>query len=184
MLIHTQRLRLISCEQRHLAAIVSDPGSLGELLKISVPAQWPGHPGAYRHALALLRKQPLLPYSGWWLYLFVNPALKTLVGCGGFKSVPDPDGIVEIGCEIAPAFRRQGYATEAMRGLIGYAFTRPEVGAVDAYSMPAKGPQSELARDIGMKKIGDATDPTAGKVWRWRITRDAYLSTALHAPAE
>ena len=71
-----------------------------------------------------------------------------------------------------------------MRGLIGYAFTRPEVGAVDAYSMPMKGPQSELARDIGMKKIGDAADPAAGKVWRWRITREAYLSTALRAPAE
>jgi hypothetical protein len=106
MLIHTQRLRLITCEQEYLAAIVRDPCSLGELLKVTVPEQWPEHPQAYSHALSLLKEQPLLPSSGWWLYLFVHPSLKALVGSGGFKSAPDADGVVEIGCEIAPAFRR------------------------------------------------------------------------------
>ena len=181
MLIHTQRLRLITCEQKYLAAIVRDPCSLGELLKVTVPEQWPEHPQAYSHALSLLKEQPLLPYSGWWLYLFVHPSLKALVGSGGFKSAPDADGVVEIGCEIAPAFRRQGFATEGLRGLIRYAFTRPEAGAVDAYSMPMKGPQSELAKEVGMKRNGEATDPVAGKVWNWRITQKAYLNKALGA---
>ena len=120
-----------------------------------------------------------MPYSGWWLYLFVHPVLKSLVGSGGFKGAPDADGVVEIGCEIAPAFRRQGFAAEGLRGLIGYAFTRPAVGAVDAYSMPTKGPQSQLAQELGMKRHGEATDPVAGKVWNWRITRQAFLKQAL-----
>ena len=181
MLIHTQRLRLLTCEQKYLAAIVADPQSLGGLLKIMVPEQWPEHPQAYSQALVLLKEQPLLPYSGWWLYLFVHPVLKALVGCGGFKSAPDAEGVVEIGCEIAPQFRRQGFAAEGLRGLIGYAFTRPEVGAVDAYSLPMKGPQSELARTLGMKRNGEAADPVAGKVWKWRITRRAYRNQALGA---
>ena len=183
MLIHTQRLRLMTCEPDHLAAIVRDPRSLGELLKVTIPEQWPGHPEAYRHARDLLKKNPLLVYSGWWLYLFVDPALKTLVGSGGFKSAPDADGVVEIGCDVAPAHRRQGFATEALGGLICYAFTRPDVSAVDAYSLPRKCPQSDLLRGLGMKQIGEATDVIAGKVWKWRITQDAYLKMVLHAHA-
>lgn len=179
MLIHTQRLRLMTCEEKHLSAIVREPDSLGDLLKVTIPAQWPEHPQAYRHALSLLKEQPLLAYTGWWLYLFICPELKSLVGCGGFKSAPDAEGSVEIGCEIAPAFRRQGFAAEAVRGLIGYAFTRPEVNAVDGYSRPTQCAQSELMRDVGMTRIGEATDEVAGKVWKWRVTRDEFLKAAL-----
>ncbi|MGD2141131.1 MAG: GNAT family protein [Burkholderiales bacterium] len=181
MLIHTQRLRLFTCEQEHLAAIVADLPSLGDLLKVSIPEKWPEHPQAYRHALELLKKEPMRAVGGWWLYLFVDPALKSLVGSGGFKDVPDEDGAVEIGCEIAPAFRRQGLATEALYALTAYAFTRPAVNAVDAYSLPLKCPQSELFRGLGMKKVGEATHVVAGKVWKWRITQDTYVRNALRA---
>ena len=178
MLIHTPRLRLITLEANHLAALVNGPQSLGHLLRVAIPDQWPAYPAAYREALSLLRKKPLLPCSGWWLYLFVNPTLKSVVGSGGFKDAPDAGGVVHTGCEIAPAFRRQGYATEALRGLISYAFTRPAVSAVEAWSLPYKGPQSGLAGAVGMSRIGEASDPAAGKVWHWRITRSAFEQSA------
>ena len=179
MLIHTPRLRLLTCELSHLSAIAADPASLGKSLGIAVPEQWPLHRRAYQHAETLARKNPLLVSSGWWLYLFVEPALKALVGSGGFKSAPDTGGVVEIGCEIAPDYRRQGYATEALRGLIRYAFSRSGVSAVRAHSLPRKCPQSELARALGMKRIGEAVDAVAGNVWVWQLTRDAYLNLAI-----
>jgi hypothetical protein len=175
MLIHTQGLRLLTCEIAHLEAIIRDPASLGDLLGVTIPDGWPAYPGAYAHALALLRKEPLRSSSGWWLYLFVNHAQNVLVGCGGFKDVPDTDGVVEVGCEIAPAFRRQGFATEALGGLINYACTRPEVDAIDAYSQARRGAQSEMLRAVGMKRIGEALDLNAGKVWHWRVTSDAFV---------
>lgn len=178
MLIHTRRLRIITCQEEHLAAIVEDPASLGAVLGVSVPAQWPAHPAAYPHALAALRKRPLLASSGWWLYLFVDAARKSLVGCGGFKSAPDADGVVEIGCEIAPAYRRNGYASEALLGLIGYAFTRAEVSAVDAVTRATKCAQTAVLASVGMARIGDAMDKVAGKVWLWRITRQTFVATA------
>ena len=131
MLIHTPHLRLFTCTAEHLEAIVRDPASLGTLLNLSIPEGWPSYPPAYPQMLEMLEQQPLLPLSGWWLYLFVNPEERTLVGCGGFRSVPDPEGVVEVGCEIAPAHRGHGYAAEATCGLVRYAFTRPEVVAVD-----------------------------------------------------
>ena len=179
MLIHTQRLRLLTCEEPHLSAIAADPASLGELLGVAIPQHWPEHREAYRHSRELVRKNPLLASSGWWLYLFVDPVLKVLIGSGGFKGAPDADGVVEIGCEIAPVHRRQGYATEALLGLIRYAFSRSGVSAVQAYSLPRTCPQSELLRALGMKKVGEATDAVAGKVWTWQLTQDAYLKLAL-----
>lgn len=174
MLIHTPRLRLITFEADHLAALVRGPQSLGDLLRVAIPDQWPAHPAAYGQALALLKKRPLLSDSGWWLYLFVSPALKSVVGSGGFRSAPDANGVVRAGCEIAPAFRRQGFASEALRGLISYAFTRPAVNAVEAWSLPAKGAQSRLAEAVGMSRVGETSDPAEGKVWQWRVTRDTF----------
>lgn len=177
MLIHTPRLQLLTCELAHLEAIIRSPASLGDLLGVTVPDRWPAFPGAYAHALALLRKEPLRSSSGWWLYLFVNHAQGVLVGCGGFKEAPDADGVVEVGCEIAPALRRQGFATEALSGLINYACTRPEVEAIDAYSQAERGAQSGMLRAVGMKRIGEALDSNAGNVWHWRITSDAFVKS-------
>jgi ribosomal-protein-alanine N-acetyltransferase len=183
MLIHTQRLRLLTCEEEHLSAIASDPRSLEQLLGVGVPAGWPEHRRAYGHARDLVRNNPLLASSGWWLYMFVEPALKALIGSGGFKGAPDGDGVVEIGCEIAPEYRRQGYATEALSGLIRYAFSRSGVSAVQAHSVARRCPQSDLLRGLGMKKTGEATDVVAGTVWTWQLTQDAYLKLALRSRA-
>jgi [ribosomal protein S5]-alanine N-acetyltransferase len=176
MLIHTPRLRLMTMERAHLAAIVRDPLSLGDLLRIGIPEGWPAFPAAYPHALALLKKEPLRSCSGWWLYLFVDPVHQFLVGCGGFKDAPDANGVVEIGCEIAPAFRCQGFATEAMRGLINYACTRPEVRAIDAYSKAEPGAQASLLQIVGMTRIGETLEANADIVWHWRVTSDAFVN--------
>ena len=175
MLIHTPRLRLMTMELTHLAAIVRDPFSLGELLGVVIPEQWPAYPVAYPHALDLLRNNPLRSYSGWWLYLFVDPVHQVLVGCGGFKDAPDVNGVVEIGCEIAPAFRRRGFATEATRGLINYACTRPEVRAIDAYSQAESGVPASLLQAVGMTRIGEALDTNGDIAWHWRVTSDAFV---------
>jgi len=175
MLIHTPRLHLMTMELAHLAAIVRDPLSLGDLLGVAIPEQWPAYPAAYPHALDLLRKDPLRSYSGWWLYLFVDPAHKVLVGCGGFKDAPDQNGVVEIGCEIAPASRGRGFATEATRGLINYACTRPEVRAIDAYSQAQPGGQSAFVAAVGMIRIGDTLESNANIAWHWRITSEAFV---------
>jgi RimJ/RimL family protein N-acetyltransferase len=176
MLIHTPHLRLMTMESVHLAAIVRDPVSLGELLGVAIPKDWPAYPAAYPHALALIKKEPLRSSSGWWLYQFMDPADKVLVGCGGFKDAPDQNGVVDIGCEIAPALRGRGFATEAMFGLINYACTRPEVRAIDAYSQAQTGSQSSLLQAVGMTRIGEALDNDGNIAWHWRVTSDAFVA--------
>jgi RimJ/RimL family protein N-acetyltransferase len=175
MLIHTPNLRLYTCTAEHLEAIARDPASLGSLLNASIPEGWPRFPPAYPRLLEMLGKEPLLALSGWWLYLFVNPEQHALVGCGGFRGAPDSRGVVEVGCEIAPVYRGHGYAAEATLGLVRYAFTRPEVLAVDARTAPERGACARVLEKTGMRLLGKQRDPCEGQVWRWRITREAYV---------
>lgn len=174
MLIHTERLRLLTCGREHLEAIVRDPKSLGTELRVSIPDGWPAYPQAYPHALELLKNDPARPYSGWWLYLLIDNEARALVGCGGFKGAPDAEGTVEIGCEIAPAYRGRGLAAEATMGLARYAFTRPEVSAVDAHTLPEKSASTRALEKAGMRRVGEAVDTQAGRVWHWRLTRSAH----------
>lgn len=177
MLIHTPNLRLLTCGHEHLEAIVRDPQSLGDLLGVSIPAAWPAYAKAYPHALALLKKQPLRPWSGWWLYLFTHPDERALVGCGGFKDAPDTQGTVEIGFEIAPAFRNRGLGGEAVSGLIGYAFTRPDVAAITALTLPKGDIRARGFEAAGMRPAGEREDADAGTVTQWRLTREAFVNS-------
>jgi [ribosomal protein S5]-alanine N-acetyltransferase len=174
MLIHTPNLRLLTCTAEHLEAIVRDPRSLGPLLNVTIPDAWPRYPDAYPHVLERLRADPLLVYSGWWLYLFTHPEEKALVGCGGFKAPPSgaTGGVVEVGCEIAPQYRGRGFAAEAMRGLIRYAFTRPGVNAVEAQTLPERGPCTRVMEKAGMRLIEDSQGATN---WQWRIVPDQHV---------
>ncbi|MGH8629357.1 MAG: GNAT family N-acetyltransferase [Burkholderiales bacterium] len=174
MLIHTPNLRLFTCTAEHLEAIVRDPASLGTLLNASIAEGWPNFPPAYPRLLEALKQDPMLVWSGWGLYLFVEPEKRALIGCGGFRGPPDQEGVVEVGCEIAPAHRGHGYAAEATRGLLRYAFTRPEVLAVDARTMPERAACARVLEKAGMRLLGKERDPHDGPIWRWRITRDEY----------
>jgi [ribosomal protein S5]-alanine N-acetyltransferase len=177
MLIHTEHLRLLTCQIDHLQAIVRDPKSLGGLLGVSIPDGWPGSHDAWPHCLELLRKEPLRALRGWWLYLFTHAHERALVGCGGFKS-PPVEGVVESGYEIAPAFRGRGLEREAVVGLVRYAFTRPEVNAVQALTPARRGPETDVLEQAGMRKSGDAVDAQAGRVLCWRVDREDFENAA------
>jgi RimJ/RimL family protein N-acetyltransferase len=68
-----------------------------------------------------------LPADTYPSYAIVVRLSGQTVGSIGFFGPPDDEGTVMIGYGLAEAARGFGYATEAVRGLIGYAFSRPEV---------------------------------------------------------
>ncbi|GGC90586.1 hypothetical protein GCM10011512_16980 [Tersicoccus solisilvae] len=54
-----------------------------------------------------------------------------VVGLIGFEG-PPIDGVGELICSVCPSRRNQGYATEATTALVDFAFSFPEIGAVQA----------------------------------------------------
>src|SRR5262249_2575434 len=82
-----------------------------------------------RDAAGIYLKAPNDSYPS---YVIVVRESGEAVGSIGFCGAPDDSGTVMIGYGLAEAARGLGYATEAVRGLIGYAFSRPEVTRIVA----------------------------------------------------
>jgi RimJ/RimL family protein N-acetyltransferase len=174
-MIKTERLKLIPCELEHFEAMLRDERELARLLGVSLADDWLGFEAA----------QQAMPYSyeylkahpsalGWWTYLIIHVADKTLIGLGGFKGEPNASGMVEIGYSIAPGYRRQGLATEASHAMIAYAFKHPHVTRVDAHTLPEKNPSTMVLQKVGMTHVGFGHDPDEGEVWHWSLKREEY----------
>ena len=174
-MIETPRLQLIPCDLPHFEAIVSDEQQLESLLQVNLADEWLGFPAAreaMRPSYEHLKSHPEI--LGWWTYLFVHKPDRTLIGLGGFKGLVNDEGMVELGYEIAPAYRHRGLATEAARGMLDYAFEHPEVKRVDAHTLPEKNASTGVLEKVGMKFVESVEDPQDGEVWRWSVSRDEH----------
>ena len=89
-----------------------------------------------------------------------------LVGSGGFVGPPD-HGVVEIGYEIAPEFRRRGYATAATRAMVAKAAVAGGVHTVIAHTLAHENPSTGVLRRVGFRFAGEWPDQEQGAVWRW-----------------
>jgi ribosomal-protein-alanine N-acetyltransferase len=157
-------VRLLPATVEHLVALRSDPASFGRLIGRPVPAGWPEFPESIDFTLDRLRAHP--GESAWWMHFFV--ADEELVGSGGFAGPPE-DGIVEIGYEIAPAFRGKGFGIAAARALIGKASTHAAVAVVVANSLAHHGPSTGVLRRLGFTLVREVADPDEGTLWRWEL---------------
>lgn len=174
-MIETERLRLIPCTVEHFEAMLSDEQKLAALLGVTLANDWLGFEAA-REAMPpsyeFLKSHPSA--YGWWTYLFIHTADNKLIGLGGFKGVPDDSGMVELGYSIAPAYREQGLATEASRGMLDYAFSHREIRMVDAHTLPQQNASTRVLKKIGMQYVDTVIDPTDGEIWHWRLLREDY----------
>ena len=166
-MITTPRLNLLPCDATTLRAVVDGREALAAHLGVGVPEGWPEFPEAYAHALDVVVADPgIVP---WWTHLFIDRTAAKLVGAGGYTGRPTPEGVVEIGYEIAPAFRGRALAVEAARGLVDHAFSDPAVAAVIAHTRPEANASTRVLEKIGLVRVEDVEDREEGTLWRWRI---------------
>jgi len=153
--------------------------TLGASLGALVPPTWP--PEFLDSAsleFVLRRMVEGEPLSVWWLYFVVlgqPDTSRTLIGSVGFKGPPTDDGMVELGYGIVRDRHRQGYASEAVRGLLARAFASPEVTRVTAETYPELVGSIGVLRRCRFRFIGDGSEPG---VIRYEITRAEYANPA------
>lgn len=175
-MILTNRLMLVPATVQLMVAEMNGRAALAQGLGAEVPESWPPEfhdMAALTHTLWQLRRHP--QEAGWWLHYFVRReeegAPRLLIGAGGYKGAPDAEGTVEIGYSILPEYRRQGFATEATRGLIAHAFRRSEVKQVVAETLPELYPSIGVLKKCGFSLEGPGSEEGA---IRYRLTRQAY----------
>ncbi len=95
-------IALLPATTAHLDALERDRDAFGALIGSAVPDGWPEFPESIGFTRDRLAAHP--DEADWWMHFFLLPGSGELVGSGGFVG-PPRDGTVEIGYEIAPAYR-------------------------------------------------------------------------------
>ena len=161
--IATPRLRLIPLPEHVLEALLNQQlGPAAELLGASPPSWWPAENGSTMEMRRVqLHDDPTeLPWLLRGMVTHAQPAM--VVGQIGFHAPPDRDGMVEIGYTVFPDHRRQGYAEEASRAMIGWAAATPSVTRVRASVSPDNHPSLNLVAKLGLVHIGEQMDEIDG----------------------
>jgi RimJ/RimL family protein N-acetyltransferase len=83
------------------------------------------------------------------------------VGGMGFHGVPDEDGRVEIGYDLAEGARGRGYATEALNALVEWALARDDVSMVFASVEADNAPSQRVVARAGFTRATVEEERTA-----------------------
>lgn len=101
-----------------------------------------------------------LYHTFWFL---IRKTDKVVVGSADFKDVPDEKGEVEIGYGLGKGFEHNGYMTEAVQAMCGWALQQPGVAHVVAET-EVDNPASQNI----LKRCGFSLCQQAGTLW-WRL---------------
>ncbi len=107
----------------------------------------------------------------WHSWLMTLRETREAVGIMGLAGGPNEEGTSLSGWTVYPRFERQGYATEAMAALLGWAFEQPGLASVRATIPPWNTPSLRVAEKLGMRRIGTETDDEVGEVWVYEVRR-------------
>jgi RimJ/RimL family protein N-acetyltransferase len=102
----------------------------------------------------------------WVLRVMVLRDTREVVGNIGFHGKPGSNALgaidaVELGYSVEAAFRRQGFAEEAIRGMIGWARTRSISRFLVSVS-PTNAPSLALAAKLGFSEVTRVVDDEDG----------------------
>ena len=164
------QVRLIPATVPLLTALREDRARFARLIGAPAPDGWPEFPEAIDFTLERLETTPETDHR-WSMQFFVDAATGHLVGSGGFVGRP-ADRTVEIGYEIAPEARGQGFGSAAARALVERAVASGEVDHVVAHTQPGPNASTGVLVSLGFDHVADGTDPEIGTIWAWRWSRD------------
>ncbi|MFF4368400.1 GNAT family N-acetyltransferase [Streptomyces sp. NPDC001594] len=95
---------------------------------------------------------------GWGPYVIVRKDDRRGIGGIGFHGAPDADGNAEVGYDLVPSARGNGYATEALRGLASWAFGQPGVTTLHASVDPDNAPSHGVVGRAGFERTASSDD--------------------------
>jgi [ribosomal protein S5]-alanine N-acetyltransferase len=154
---------------------LQDIARFAAALCVSVPSSWPAplnDESSQQWYFDLLRRDPAA--VGWALWYVIRHDLShDLVGVAGFKGRPS-QGRCEIGYSMLPTCQRHGYATEASRELIRWAFTHAGVDQVIAETLPRLTESIRVMEKGGMRLVGSGNPEGGQPTVRYAVSRLEY----------
>jgi len=166
--ISTRRLTLRLMSESFFTASLQNKIAAAEVeIGLKLSPEWSQEKSLMALRLADCHADPA--YVPWSLRAIGLRASGEMIGHIGFHTRPHPTylqsfvpGEIELGYTIFSAFRREGYATEAIRGLINWAATEYGLGHFVVSISPTNLPSLALAKKLGFTKIGEHQDEIDG----------------------
>lgn len=182
MRLASPRLDLVAATPALVSAELAGHDDLGRALGAEVPASWP--PELYDRGAAEQALKQLVAGGpdevGWGLWYLVRRGDRAggggrpvAIGICGFKGQPMDDGTVEIGYSVTPEHQRQGYASEAVRTLLEWAFSWPTVMRVIAETYPELEPSIRVLERSGFRHTGDGSGE---RIIRYELQRADFVA--------
>jgi len=165
--VHTTRLRLVALNADLARLQIEDRRAFFAALGAQHEAAWPPELNDDTSMATTLEKLETRPgETGWhaWVFLlgWTPGGLDRAVGAGGFHGPPDADGVIEIGYSMLASFREQGLATEAVEGLLGWAFGDKRVRCVRAHTLAHLNASRRVLEKAGFRETAMAAGAAAG----------------------
>jgi len=140
MILETERLILKPGTLEIGRAELRNRTEFANLLDAEVPWDWPpplNDETSMTYFCNYMENNPDSEgWSEWYFLLKTTSGKPAVIGNGGFKGKPDSLGQVEIGYSIMKEYQGRGFATEAMRTLIEFAFSDKNVTGIIAHTFP------------------------------------------------
>jgi ribosomal-protein-alanine N-acetyltransferase len=114
----------------------------------------------------------------WWNWLIFERETKRAVGSVAFGGPPDQVGGVLIGYAMYGQFEGHGYATEAVKAMVDWAFRQPGVRQVRTLAPVWNTPALRVAENVGMRPVAADEDDDVGEVLVYAVTVPASVGSA------
>ena len=103
--------------------------------------------------------------GGWVQFTVEERGGGRIVGDVGLSVADGEPGVIKVGYTIDPAFQGLGYATEAIRALVQYAFETLGAELVRAHASAENAPSIRVAEKVGMRLVERFEHREGDEVW-------------------
>ena len=166
--IITPRLSLrLMTEDFLKACLLEDRKKTDALIGLRVSQDWIDEKDLMRLRMEDYRTD--FKYVSWGLHAVGLRESLEMVGFIGFHTRPNPEYLhsiapnaIEFGYTIFLPHRRQGFAEEAINGMLNWAVKRHPLDNFIASVSPTNLPSTALVRKLGFQKIGEQIDEVDG----------------------
>ena len=171
--VDTARLHLLPLTPEAVDALLAGNGDQLTLLTGAVFPTPVTPPPLMEDALPFMRDRLRANPGelGWWAWLVVRRDTRQVLGSAGFGGQPNGEGALVMGYATYPSFEGHGYASEAVKALIDWAFTQDGVRKVCATIPPWNTGSRRVAEKVGMRQVGTIWEEDVDEVELWAVDR-------------
>ena len=166
-ILETKKLKLIPLDAQNLRYSIEDHRKMERNLGVKITDIELEEPvkTAMKTSLKMVleNKKDYLWFTSWEIVLKKE---NRIIGGLCFKGCPDEKGRVEIGYGMQDEYRCKGYATEAVKELINWAFSFNNITEIIAETEKDNLPSHRVLEKIGMQKCEENE-----KILWWKLDR-------------